>query len=64
MDKNKIINDRFHKSTCGVCCTYEVNQYFSIDNNFIDYNKSLISFRKILSETLDFDVSLLLLHGN
>lgn len=49
--------DSFNKCTCGVCGHEEVNEYFGVNESFIDYQGVYISFREVLSESLDLKVT-------
>jgi hypothetical protein len=53
------VSDTFDQSTCGVCGDCEINQYFSINDNFIEYNGTFYSLREILTSALDFQVKFL-----
>lgn len=54
--KRSNISDTFVQSTCSVCGSSDINQYFSINDNFIEYCGVFYSFRDILAEALDFHV--------
>lgn len=51
------VSDIFKQGECGVCGCTEVNRYFSIQDNYIDYNGSFVSYQEIIAESLDFQVS-------
>lgn len=51
------VSDTFEQSTCGVCGDCEINQYFSVNDNFIEYNGTFYSLREILVSALDFQVN-------
>lgn len=51
------VSDKFDQSTCGVCGDCEINQYFAINENFIEYQGTFYSLREILSSALDFQVN-------
>ena len=51
------IDKIFENNTCNVCGYCDINQYFGINDNYIEYDKSFISFREILVESLGFQVS-------
>lgn len=52
------VSDTFEQSTCGVCGCCEINQYFTINDNFIEYSGIFLSLREVLKEALDLRVSL------
>lgn len=51
------VSDTFEQSTCGVCGCCEINQYFTINDNFIEYSGVFLSLREVLKEALDLRVS-------
>ena len=51
------ISDTFELSNCGVCGCSEINQYFTINDNFIEYSGTFLSLKEILKEALDLRVS-------
>lgn len=50
------ISDAFEQNTCGVCGNCEINQFFNINDNFIEYCGIFYSFREILATALDLQV--------
>lgn len=50
------VSDKFDQSTCAVCGDCGINQFFSINDNFIEYNETFYSLREILASALDFQV--------
>lgn len=56
MANTQNVTDTFSRSTCSVCGGSEINQYFSISGNFIEYCGIFHSFQDILAEALDFHV--------
>lgn len=52
------ISDKFKQGFCGVCSDCEVNQYYSVDLSFIDFNGTFLSLREILIEALDLHVNI------
>lgn len=59
MDISLEVSDVFKNSTCGLCGNCELNQYFSINDKFIEYNGVYCSFREILAVAVDLVVSAL-----
>lgn len=52
--------DVFDQSTCGVCGGSEINQYFGVNDHFIEYScGAFLSIREVLSSALDFQVIIL-----
>ena len=49
--------DRFYKNTCGVCGNNDINQYFNVDTNFVDYNGIYLSLREVSVDALAFEVN-------
>ena len=56
------VSDVFEKSACGVCGCEEINQYFSVNENFIEYGGVFLSLREILRDALDVRVNKLKTH--
>lgn len=54
-NQSKSVNT-FYDSTCQVCGSKGINQYFSISDDFIDYNGKFYSLKKVLKDALDVDV--------
>lgn len=50
------VSDTFEQSTCGVCGCCEINQYFTINDNFIEYSGTYMSLSTVLNEALDLKV--------
>lgn len=57
MTSNSIISATFKQGTCDLCGISEINQFFNISDNFIDFNGKYLSLRFILKESLDIQVS-------
>ena len=53
----RIILHRFETKDCMLCGNDEVNEYFDVNSNFIEYHGVYHSLREILIEALNFDVS-------
>lgn len=52
------ISEKFKQSFCGICSDCKINQYYSVDTSFIDYNGTYYSLREILIEALDLHVNM------
>lgn len=52
------MNDTFRQGLCGACGIYDINQYFSVKDNFITYNDKFITLREVLADALDFHVNI------
>lgn len=50
------ISDVFEQSCCGVCGYEDINQYFSVNENFVEYLGVYVSLREILRDSLDIKV--------
>jgi hypothetical protein len=61
MGSNQIkISDYFEQNTCSICGDTGVNQFFSVNDNFIDYCGVFYSFREIFADALDLQVTSIL----
>lgn len=47
---------RFEYKTCVLCENTEVNEYYDIDKNFIEYDEVFHSLHEILNDALNFNV--------
>ncbi|KAG5671350.1 hypothetical protein PVAND_001552 [Polypedilum vanderplanki] len=50
------ITDTFKENICGICGCKDINQYFDVNDNFIEYYNVYYSFREILLESLDIQI--------
>lgn len=48
--------DVFEENTCNICGCNDINQYFGINDNFIEYRGTFYSFRELLAESLGLNV--------
>jgi hypothetical protein len=53
------VSDIFEQSTCSICGCCEINQYFDINDNFVEYFGVYFSFREIISDSLNLQVILI-----
>ncbi|CAG9806683.1 unnamed protein product [Chironomus riparius] len=51
------IVDVFEAKLCGLCGSNELSQFFSINDNFVEYSGIFIPFRQILAESLNINIS-------
>lgn len=56
MATQETIKDIFKESVCGVCGNCGINQYYSILDNFIEYDSIFFSFREIIALSLNLQV--------